>query len=58
MIRLADLRREMTENSGKKKESIAERRQKARDQFSPFLEESVNVLTDMITLRSPELDLS
>ena len=53
VIRLADLRKEMEkENGGKKKETPTELKQKARDQYAPFVNESVNVLLDMVTLGS------
>ena len=50
VIRLADLRKEMEkENGGKKKETPTELKKKARDQYAPFVNESVNVLLDMVT---------
>jgi len=53
IIRLADLRKEMEkESGGKKKVTPTELRQKARDQFAPFVNESVNVLLDVVTLGS------
>jgi carboxyl-terminal processing protease len=53
VIRLGDLRKEMEkENGGKKKETPAELRKKARDQYAPFVNESVNVLRDLVTLGS------
>ena len=53
VIRLADLRKEMEKKSGgKKKETPAELKKKARDQYAPFVNESVNVLLDMVTLGS------
>ena len=53
IIRLADLRKEMKkENGSKKKETVAELKQKARDQNAPFVNESVNILLDMVTLGS------
>jgi len=53
VIRLSDLRKEMEkENGGKKKETLTELKQKARDQYAPFVNESVNVLLDMVTLGS------
>ena len=53
VIRLADLRKEMEkENGGKKKETLPEVKQKARNQYTPFVNESVNVLLDMVTLGS------
>ena len=49
VIRLADLRKEKEkENGGKKKETPAEFRKKARDQYAPFVNESVNVLLDLV----------
>ncbi len=51
VIRLADLRKEMEkETEGKKNETAAELRKKSRDQYVPFVNESVNVLLDMVTL--------
>ncbi|MHB8772081.1 MAG: carboxy terminal-processing peptidase [Syntrophales bacterium] len=48
VIRLGDLRKEMEkQNGGKKKETPAELRKKARDQYAPFVNESVNVLLDL-----------
>jgi carboxyl-terminal processing protease len=53
VIRLADLRKEMEkESGGKKKETLSEVKQKARNQYAPFVNESVNVLLDMVTLGS------
>jgi carboxyl-terminal processing protease len=53
VIRLADLRKEIEkEGGGKKKETPTELRKKARDQYVPFVNESVNVLLDMVTLGS------
>jgi carboxyl-terminal processing protease len=53
VIRLADLRKEMEkESGGKKKETPTELKKKARDQYAPFVNESVNVLLDMVTLGS------
>ena len=52
IIRLADLRKEMgKENGAKKKETPAELRKKTREQYAPFVNESVNVLLDMATIR-------
>ncbi len=49
MIRLSDLRKEMAqENGGKKNETPAEVKQKVRDQFAPYLNESINVLLDLV----------
>ena len=53
VIRLADLRKKMEkENSGKKKETPTELKKKARDQYAPFVNESVNILLDMVMLES------
>jgi carboxyl-terminal processing protease len=53
VIRLADLRKEMEkESGGKKKETPTELKKKARDQYALFVNESVNVLLDMVTLGS------
>jgi carboxyl-terminal processing protease len=50
VIRLADLRKEMEkESGGKKKETLAEVKQKAKDQYTPFVNESINVLLDIVT---------
>ncbi|HUN55442.1 MAG TPA: S41 family peptidase [Smithella sp.] len=54
VIRLADLRKEMEkENGGRKIETSAEIKKKARDQYAPFINESVNVLLDEVMLESP-----
>jgi len=52
VIRLADIRKEMEKENGggKKKVTPNEFRQKAKDQYAPFVNESVNVLLDMVTL--------
>jgi len=53
IIRIADLRKEMEkEKGGKKKETSAELKKKAHDQYAPFVNEGVNVLMDMVALRS------
>jgi carboxyl-terminal processing protease len=53
VIRLSDLRKEMKkENGGKTKETLTELKQKDRDQYAPFVNESVNVLLDLVTLGS------
>jgi carboxyl-terminal processing protease len=52
-IRLADLRKEMKKEGGSKNETSAEIRQKAREQYAPFVNESVNVLLDMVKPGSP-----
>ena len=50
MIRLADLRKDLEKENGGKKKTPAELKQKARDQYAPFVHESVNVLLDMVEL--------
>jgi carboxyl-terminal processing protease len=51
VIRLADLRKEMEkEGGGKKKETPAELKKKALDQYAPFVNESINILLDMVML--------
>ncbi|MBI5252074.1 MAG: PDZ domain-containing protein [Desulfomonile tiedjei] len=53
VIRLDELRKEMEKaKGGKKKETPTELKKKARDQYAPFLNESVNVLLDMVMLGS------
>ncbi|MCX5837842.1 MAG: S41 family peptidase [Deltaproteobacteria bacterium] len=53
VIRLTDLRKDMGKKNGStKKETLAELKKKARDQYAPFVNESVNVLLDMVTLGS------
>jgi carboxyl-terminal processing protease len=55
IIRLADLRKDKErekENGSKKMETPTELKKKARDQYAPFVNESVNVLLDMVTLGS------
>ncbi len=53
IIRIADLRKAIEkEGAGKVKETPAELRKKARDQYAPFVNESVNVLSDLVTMRS------
>ncbi len=53
IVRLADLRKEMKKNGRvNKQESRKERQQKAKEQYAPFVNESLNVLLDMIILES------
>ncbi|MRR15864.1 MAG: tail-specific protease [Deltaproteobacteria bacterium] len=53
IIRIADLRKAIEkEGAGKAKDTPAELRKKARDQYAPFVNESVNVLADMAAMRS------
>jgi carboxyl-terminal processing protease len=49
VIRLADIRKEMAkEDGGRNKETPTELRKKAREQYAPFVNESVNILLDMV----------
>ncbi|MBN1613997.1 MAG: carboxy terminal-processing peptidase [Deltaproteobacteria bacterium] len=50
IIRLADLRKEMKKEGGGRKNTRTELKQKAREQYAPFVNESVNVLLDMVML--------
>lgn len=53
LIRLADLRKEVEKEGGSnEKKTPTELKQKARDQYAPFVNESVNVLLDMVMLGS------
>ena len=53
VIRLKDLRKEMEkESSARKKDTPTELRKKARDQYAPFVNESVNILLDMLTMNA------
>ncbi len=53
VIRLVDLREEMKKDGGaNKKETPAELKQKVRDQYAPLLNESINIISDMITLEA------
>jgi carboxyl-terminal processing protease len=52
IIQLDDLRKTMKkEGAGTEKETLFEQRQKAREQYTPFVNESVNILLDMVTPR-------
>lgn len=51
IIQLDDFRKTMKkENGGKENETPSEQRQKIREQYAPFVNESVNILRDMVTL--------
>jgi carboxyl-terminal processing protease len=51
IVQLDDYSKTMKkENGGKEKETLTEQRQKAREQYAPFVKESVNILLDMVTL--------
>ncbi|MEE9913815.1 MAG: PDZ domain-containing protein [Deltaproteobacteria bacterium] len=59
IIRLADLRKEAKKEGNGKKETQAEIKKKARDQYIPFINESINVLLDMLALETtPSASLS
>ncbi len=54
VIRLGDLRKEREKENGvKTKETPSELRKKARDQYAPYVNESVNVLLDLAALQQP-----
>jgi carboxyl-terminal processing protease len=38
--------------SSKEKETLPDQKQKARDQYAPFVNESVNILLDMVVIGS------
>jgi carboxyl-terminal processing protease len=53
IVQLDDFRKTMKkQNGGKENETLPEQRQKAREQYAPFVNESVNILRDMVTLRA------
>jgi carboxyl-terminal processing protease len=53
LIQLDDYRQSVKkENGGKNKLTLAEQRQKARDQYAPFINETVNILLDMIAAKA------
>jgi carboxyl-terminal processing protease len=55
VIRLVDLRKEMEkEGGGKKKEMPTKHKQKVRDQYTPLVNESVNVLLDMVIMETAQ----
>ena len=55
IIQLDDLRKTIKkEGAGIEKETRSEQRQKAREQYAPFVNESVNILLDMVTLAKNE----
>ncbi|MFO7569842.1 MAG: S41 family peptidase [Smithellaceae bacterium] len=51
IIQIADLRKTAQKENGgtEQKETLSEQRQKAREQYAPFISESVNILLDMVT---------
>lgn len=54
IIRLADYRKQIEkESGGKKKESLPEQRQRARDRYAPYVSEGVNVLLDLVAGPAP-----
>ncbi|MGB5218883.1 MAG: S41 family peptidase, partial [Smithella sp.] len=51
VIKITDFRKEMEkENGGAQKESPSEMKKKAREQYAPYINESINVLIDMIMM--------
>jgi len=53
LIRLVDLREERKKEGGSnKKETPAELKQKVRDQYAPYVNESINILSDMMTAKA------
>ena len=51
VIKITDFRKEMEkENGGAQKESPSEMKKKAKEQYAPYINESINVLIDMITM--------
>ena len=55
IIQLDDLRKTMKEEGADiEKETRSEQRQKAREQYAPFVNESVNILLDLVTLAKNE----
>jgi carboxyl-terminal processing protease len=51
IVQIAEFRKTMKEeNGGKEKKTPSELRQKAREENEPFVNESINVLMDMLTL--------
>ncbi len=51
IIQLDDLRKTMKkENGNKENETLSEQRQKAKEQYAPLVNESVNILRDMVAL--------
>ena len=55
IIQLDDFRKKMKkEGAGIEKETRSEQRQKAREQYTPFVSESVNILLDIVRLTETE----
>lgn len=51
IIRLADLRKEVQREGGsKEKKTATELKQRTKEQYAPFINESVNILLDMVML--------
>lgn len=51
VIKITDFRKEMEkENGDKQKDSPSEIKKKAREQYAPYVNESINVLADMIMM--------
>jgi carboxyl-terminal processing protease len=54
IIQLDDFRRRLEkENIDREKQTHAEQRQKAREQYAPFVKESLNILLDMVVPGAP-----
>jgi carboxyl-terminal processing protease len=54
IIQLDDLRKTQKEEGDEEKETRSEQRQKVREQYAPFVNESVNILLDIVTLAKNE----
>jgi len=54
VIQLDDYRKSLKkENGGKADQTRSEQKQKVQEQYAPYVDESVNVLTDMVALKVP-----
>ena len=58
IIQLDDLRKTMKEEGDEEKETRSEQRQKTREQYAPFVNESVNILLDIVRLTDNETQTS
>jgi carboxyl-terminal processing protease len=50
IIQLSDFRKMIEKEGNKENETLVEQKQKILDQYAPFVNESVNILQDMVTL--------
>ncbi len=50
IIQLSDFRKMLEKEGGKENETLVEQKQKILDQYAPFVNESVNILLDMVAL--------